>query len=93
MKTATLVRKLKGWRGDARLYRVEPLMRYERRDVEAVTPFVIVSGINNEWGIETLIFPAGEDGEATDMLDLKGSFRGSIDHARALAGAGYEVTS
>jgi hypothetical protein len=90
-KTATFVKNL-GWRGDARLYKLsEP---YALEDYEGETTnidYVIVSGINNEFGIETFIFPAKEDGEAISMGELEGSFKGAIDHAMALENFGYPL--
>ena len=41
-------------------------------------------------GPETYIFPSNEV-DVTDWNELTGSFRGGIDHAKALYGAGYET--
>lgn len=80
---AKFINNLSGFRGDARLYRLdEPLDGNE---------FVIVSGISNEFGIETYIFGANEEAEITDWAELEGSFQGDIDHERALENAGYDV--
>ncbi|MDQ0241245.1 hypothetical protein [Arthrobacter bambusae] len=54
--------------------------------------YVIVSAVNALYsGPETYIFGATEDGEVADWLELHGSYRGGLDHAAALSGAGYEV--
>lgn len=54
--------------------------------------FVIVSAAEVPYtGPETYIFPASEDGQITDWRELDGSFRGGLDHAEALAGAGYQI--
>lgn len=80
---AKFIKNPVGFRGDARLYRLdEPLNNNE---------FVIVSGISNEFGIETFIFGADEEGEISDFTELEGSFKGDIDHERALENAGYDV--
>lgn len=44
-------------------------------------------------GPETYVFAADEKGQIADWLDLPGSFIGSLDHERAMRGAGYEVES
>lgn len=85
-KTATLVKKLNGFHGEARLYRLsEPLDGNEHVAVSAVVvPYS---------GPETYIFPADSDGKVASWGELDGSFRGSLDHEEALHGAGYEVIS
>jgi len=89
MKIATFVKNLEGWRGDARLYRVDPPMN---GDDGETFEYVIVSDVvafdtNRP---ETLIFGCNKD-EETDYCDLKGSFRGDIDHNQALRNAGYVI--
>lgn len=42
-------------------------------------------------GPETYIFPANEDGKVVHWAELEGSFRGGLDHERALRNAGFEV--
>jgi hypothetical protein len=76
-------------------YRLEP--PYKKTDwfddsVKEIS-IVCVSGVCNEWAHETYIFEADvtKDGaEITDLSELEGSFRGSIDHDRALRNMGYE---
>ena len=86
---ATLIENLSGWRGEARLYRVDPPMTYEDG---RQTEYVIVSATTVlASGPETYIFPASREGGILDWLELPGSFRGAIDHARALEGAGYSI--
>lgn len=54
--------------------------------------YVIVSAANVFFsGPETYIFPANEHGDVTDWCELEGSFRGALDHRRALLGAGYSA--
>lgn len=95
--TAELVRSLEGWRGNARLYRVSPPMKYgydygDGDDRRGETEYVIVSAVVAMFsGPETYIFPAREDGSAIDMLELDGSYRGGLDHEAALRRAGYDA--
>lgn len=91
MKTATLIKKLGGFRGNAALY----LLSEPAPDVYGVpTSYVIVSAINYAYDTgqpETFIFPADEDGLVRSYLEIDGSITGVCDHARALANAGYAI--
>jgi hypothetical protein len=81
---ATLVKRLDGWTGDARLYRLDP--------PTTTGKYVIVSATAAPFsGPETYIFAAREDGECEDYGELDGSYRGGLDHAEALRRAGYEL--
>jgi hypothetical protein len=102
MGTATLVKRLTGFMGDAALYRLDPPLGHidwrwddeanESRDVEFTSEFVIVSATVVPYsGPETYIFPGSPEGEVTDWGELPGSFRGALDHAAALRGAGYDI--
>ena len=42
-------------------------------------------------GPETYIFGADVHGTIVSWMDLPGSFKGSMDHAKALRNAGYEI--
>lgn len=96
-KVATFVRVVPGFIGDARLYRLNPPMPTYDPDNEWETPsepaeYVVVSGTVVMYsGRETYIFAANADGRIVDWSELDGSFRGGIDHERALRGAGYTV--
>lgn len=80
---ATLVASSVDGMADARVYRVEPpLEGHEHVVVSAVSWFVT----------ETYIFPSDGVG-VTGWGELEGSFKGDVDHERALRGAGYEVAS
>ena len=84
MNTATYIGKVKSFMGDARIYRMEP--PYEDSE------YVVVSGVDVPFsGPETYIFKSDADGSVKDFGELPGSFRGDINHARALRNAGYEV--
>lgn len=94
-KTATFIGPAPGdWKGDARLYRLDPPIPWEGIDDEAGdAEHVIVSAADAfGMGLETFIFPANKDGELLDWGELPGSFKGASDHERALGGAGYEVS-
>jgi len=81
---AHFVRRLAGWQGDARLYRCEPPLKGNA--------YVVVSAVDATFsGPETYVFAADVDGNVNDYRELDGSFRGGLDHAEALRGAGYEV--
>lgn len=71
MSTATEVKKLDGFAGDARLFRLsEPVTydyNYDTKQDEKSTEFVIVSAVNAMFtGPETYIFPANEQGEVVN---------------------------
>lgn len=89
-KTATYVRLLPMWRGDAALYRLSEPMRYGK---SAVCDHVIVSAVVAYGEPETYIFPASAESKNDPVSwgELDGSIRGVLSHAEALAGAGYEI--
>jgi len=88
MKTAYLVRDIPT-RPDGpsqKLYRLGDLDLSD-------SGFVVVSAVIPLYGgPETYIFPADEDGNITSWGELNGSFRGSLDHEKALRNAGYQIT-
>lgn len=59
------------------------------------TRFVVTSAVQLPFGLpaETLVFAADSDGAITSFTDLEGSFRGGLDHERAIRGLGFEVES
>lgn len=90
MKTATFLRKLDDFRGDARLYILSEPMTHNYDDEKS--SYVIVSAADAPFsGPETYIFLANEDGEVINWGELDGSFRGGLNHEKALTGAGYEL--
>lgn len=63
-------------------------------DTKVDAEYVVVSASNVPFsGPETYIFAADEDGKIVRWTELDGSFRGELDHEKALRGAGYEVVS
>jgi hypothetical protein len=84
MGNAIEVKQLDGWMGDARLFRLSgngPLPE-----------FVVVSAtVVMYTGPETYIFASDADGRVEDFMELDGSYRGGLSHAKALKGAGYGI--
>jgi hypothetical protein len=82
-------------RGHWRHYRVSPPMKLSGwgDDGARTSEYVIVSAATTYSGPETYIFLADEKGEITDWTECSGSFRGDLDHERALALAGYTITA
>ena len=77
-----------------RTYRVNPPLPYTctLSDAKLTTEYLAVSAADvTGSGPETYIFPADEDGEVLDWLELEGSYKGGLDHERALRGAGYVI--
>jgi len=101
-KIATLIRDM-GRPAIARAhwkhYRVTPPLEQmgwdfdtDEEEVVARYDYVIVSASDVMFtGPETYIFGANADGTILDWGELTGSFRGALDHAQALEGAGYTI--
>ncbi|RII41909.1 hypothetical protein DWB68_10305 [Galactobacter valiniphilus] len=83
--TATELRKLTGYNGDTRLYRMTPPYHGNKH--------VIVSAAVAYGNPETYLFPADASGEVTDWTELPGSLKGHLDHTAALEAAGYQVVT
>ena len=98
--SATRIKDLQGWQGDASLYRLSPPLAtqdydYEKEEYEEVNyEYVVVSAAVAMFsGPETYIFPGNppEESQPADWIELDGSFRGGLDHAQALANVGYSI--
>ena len=92
--TVTYIRTLTGFVSEARLYKLsEPIIVNWNVDKDGVaTNYVIVSAVNVPYsGPETYIFPADNDGDVIDWLEMEGSFKGSLDHEAAIHYAGWEL--
>lgn len=89
MKTAKFIRDMK-WEGDARLYELSHPISYGF-DNKPPTRFVIVSGVCNPMAHETYIFPSNFWGDEKELVEIRGSFQGDVDHERALEGMGFKV--
>ncbi len=83
-KRATFIKQIPEGKGDMRLYRC---------DVGGILPeYVVVSSVIAKFsGPETYIFPGNDKGEIVDYGELGGSFRGELNHAKALSNAGYSI--
>ena len=97
-KTATFLRKLDNFKGNAQLYVLsEPVgwdYDWDTKQYAEETNHVIVSAVVALYsGAETYIFPADKEGNILDWGELDGSFRGSLNHEAALRNAGYEVVT
>jgi hypothetical protein len=92
-KTATFVKKLDNWRGNAALYQLAPPIEQTTYEdgVEKTTKYghIVVSGVNHAFAHETMGFPCDSEGNVVNMLDLFCT-KGTTDHRVALANAGYE---
>lgn len=53
--------------------------------------FIVSSASVVQGEPETYLFPADPDGTIKDWLELDGSFKGDLDHERAIRQAGYEI--
>lgn len=91
MGTATKIRSLTGFRGEAALYSLTP-------PLHDGTDLVIASAVDLDFGgfqpsgyrtSETMIFPATADGEIADWGEL--GFVPHKSHADALKDMGYDV--
>ena len=88
-KSAVAVRSIKEAKGTACLYKLsEPLGGYE---------YVVVSAAKdgtdhfNQTIGETFIFGSDETGKVISFLELPGSYKGGLDHQKALNDAGYDI--
>ena len=96
-KTAVMVREMGDDRpARQRLYRLSEPVKFRQwtDDAEEVktADYVVASAVVAFGVPETYLFPADENGVVLDWLELEGSFRGDLDHERAIRNAGYEVT-
>lgn len=72
------------WRGDARLFKVEP--PYGGHSYIVVSAALVLFS-----GPETYIFPADVNGEVTDWCEMDGSRKGSHSHLSVLEDIGYSI--
>ena len=90
--TATFIRQLPGWRGDARLYRLSQPVRYTNSDA---TTYVVVSAVvlpallSQSGECETYIFPSDDKGEVLSWIQLRGSTKDTLFHEVAIEEAGW----
>lgn len=100
MDTAIKIKDLTGFRGQASLYKLSrPIPAQYTFDDEKegtklveTTEYVVVSAAVFPYsGPETSIFPSNEEGVITSWGELNGSYRGGLDHYKALIRAGFFV--
>lgn len=82
MKFARLIKSnLEGYRGIANLYYLEDTKKY-----------IVISGaVGLCFGPETYIFKSNKNGEVKGWTALDGSFKGEINHLKALNLHGYHL--
>ena len=83
--TTTFIKKLDGWRGDARLYRLPTPVAYGYDDEGGHTKYVVVSAASVLGTPETYIFATDAEGKVLSWAELPGSMSGTLDHEAALA--------
>jgi hypothetical protein len=86
---AIFLNDLPDWQGDAKLFKVDPVIRYSGA---CATDHVVVSKVNHAFAHETYIFPANSVGEVIDWVELEGSACGEHSHDDVLRSLGYEVS-
>ncbi len=74
MIKAGFIKDLEGWTGTAKLWKV------------GNSHVVTSAAIAMFTGPETYVFGCDEEGEVADFEELEGSYRGDLDHDRAISG-------
>ena len=96
-KIATKIKRLEDFTGEAWLYRLSPPIivkaDYDGGFNGEVEYIVVSATVALYSGAETYIFPANDKGEVVDWGELDGSYRGGLDHIKALREAGYKPTT
>ena len=88
-KSAVAVKSIQEAKGAACLYKLsEPLGGYEYVVVSAARD--ATDKFNNLVG-ETFIFGSDETGKIKSFIELPGSYKGGLDHQKALNDAGYDI--
>ena len=85
---ATFVKDLTGFTGSAKLYRVDPPVKFDE-DQEA--DHIAVSQVCSGWAHETYAFPADKDGTVVNWGELEGSMRGAHSHEEVVEACGYTI--
>jgi len=88
-KSAVAVKSIREAKGAACLYRLsEPHVGYEYVVVSAAKD--TTDNYSNLVG-ETFIFGSDETGKIKSFIELPGSYKGGLDHQKALNDAGYDI--
>jgi len=103
-KEAVEIRKLKKWRGDARLYRLNPPIEStfdpwfrEGTDEADITEYIVISSVSSGWyRSETMVFASTKSGKTSDdtnpmehALDVSKE----KNHEKVLKKMGYTLVS
>ena len=90
MKTAKFIKQIPMVFGvDQRLYKLsEPHHQFSYEN-KKYSEYVIVSALPSP--LETYIFLADAEGKVIDSSECPGSYKGGLDHKKALENAGYEL--
>jgi hypothetical protein len=87
---AVFVKDIKDWISNAKLFKLDSKVYYDKGGKQKQTQYVIVSAVIAE-GPETYIFPADRNGKCLNWGELNGSFKGGLDHKKALNGLGFKI--
>lgn len=82
-RTATFVKQNDDMRSDARMYRLDPPLDKKSQ--------VLVSAASISDSTETYIFPCDDDGNVTSWVEMRGSQKDTLSHAKVLSDLGYTV--
>lgn len=82
-KTATLIKNLSGFKGNAALYKLSHMI--------AGHQYVIVSAAVVCGYPETYIFRSNKNGEVVSWMEINGSQKGTLDHEKVLNDAGFKL--
>lgn len=75
------------WQGEVYLWELSEEIEYEQGKF---TDWVVTSAANIMfYGPETYIFPCNEDAEVLCWSELEGSYKGGLDHYKAIRNAGW----
>lgn len=88
---ALYLRNLPEYKGDVRLYRMLPPIRYEDLETgeQAQSEYAAVSAVvNGDDKLRTFILPATREGKVLEASELEGTVEG-VDHEQVLKNAGY----
>lgn len=84
---ATFLQDFDGSQAHQKLWKLSEPVKYED---EKVTKYVVTSAVYAYSGPETYIFACDHKGEIICWSQMDGSFRGEMNHERAIIDAGWE---
>lgn len=90
MITATFIKDIVGQRASQKLWHLSQGVPFGWGEPMQLTEYVITSATNVIFsGDETYMFPANADGDITNWVEMDGSYRGDLNHERAIRKAGW----